>query len=41
MNTRTITEQPLLCVEKPYEGDDLEIYASDLKAASVGQKWET
>ena len=41
MNTRTITEQPLLCVEKPYEGDDLKIYAADLRAAEVGTKWET
>ena len=41
METRTITEQPLLWVEKPYEGDDLKIYAADLKAAEVGTKWET
>ena len=41
MNTRTITEQPLLGIEKPYEGDDLKIYAADLKAAEVGTKWET
>lgn len=41
METRTITEQPLLCVEKPYEGDDLKIYAADLKAAEVGTKWKT
>ena len=41
METRTIIEQQLLWVEKHYEGDDLKIYAADLKAASVGQKWET
>lgn len=41
MEVRTITEQPLLGIEKPYEGDDLKIYAADLKAAEVGQKWET
>ena len=41
MNTRTITEQPLLSIEKPYEGDDLKIYAADLKAAEVGTNWET
>ena len=41
METRTITEQPLLGIEKPYEGGDLKIYAADLKAAEVGTKWET
>ena len=41
MNTRTIAEQPMLGIEKPYEGDDLKIYAADLKAAEVGTKWET
>ena len=41
MQTRTITELPLLVITKPYDGDDLEIYAADLKAAEVGQKWET
>ena len=41
MNTKTITEQPLLGIEKPYEGDDLKISAADLRAAEVGTKWET
>ena len=41
MQTRTIIEQPLLTVTKPYDGDDLKIYAADLKAAEVGKAWTT
>lgn len=40
MKTTTIKEEPIFSVNKPYEGDDLEIYASDLKLAEVGKKWE-
>lgn len=41
MKTRTIKEEPILTVRKPYYGDDLEIFAADLKVAEVGKKWET
>ena len=41
MKTITIMENPIFTVNKPYEGDDLEIYASDLKSAEVGKVWET
>ena len=41
MKVNTIKEQPVFTVDKPYLGDDLEIYASDLKAAEVGKEWHT
>ena len=41
MEVFTIKEEPILRVSKPYEGDDLEIYASDLKNAEVGTVFET
>ena len=41
MKTRTIVEAPLFAVRKPYDGEDLEIYAADLKSAEVGAKWVT
>ena len=41
MKTRTIKEEPILTVRKPYNGYDLEIFAADLKVAEVGKKWET
>ncbi|MGN1120641.1 MAG: hypothetical protein ACI4Q4_09805 [Oscillospiraceae bacterium] len=41
MNLGIIHEEPLLSVIKPYDGDDLMIYAADLKAAEVGKSWET
>lgn len=41
METRTIIEEPIFAVRKPYDGEDLEIYAADLKSAEVGTKWVT
>ena len=41
MKTTTIKENPILTVRKPYDGDDLEIFAADLKSAEVGKVWET
>lgn len=38
METKVIIERPILMLETVY-GDTLEIYASDLKAAEVGQTW--
>ncbi len=41
MKTKIIKEQPILTVRKPYDGDDLEIFAADLKTAEVGKRWVT
>lgn len=41
MNTKIINERPLIEVKKPYDGDDFELYASDLAAAEVGKEWRT
>lgn len=40
MKTKTIIEEPIFSIEKPY-GETFKLYASDLKAAEVGQKWVT
>lgn len=41
MEANTIKEHPIFSVDKLYPGDDLRIYAADLKAAEVGKEWRT
>ena len=41
MKTSGIQEIPIFSVVKPYDDDDMRIYASDLKAADVGKEWKT
>lgn len=41
MKTTVIRENPIFAVSKPYTEDDFELYASDIKDAPIGFKWET